>query len=187
MIESAQLLQAFDDIFEFQWLIEIILLSLFISLSKKDKTANSNAIALVVFALVGSIAYRYGLVVYQSDPDITLTPLQLWFKNNNQVMMFAWYIGFWLFDFIGMLAIYLLHQRFKLPNGYVTKTILLAYLTSALLNAFTFAERLLWDTRFFYQLYQWVLPSINIGVLMVIFAATAKTTYDYILERKSTK
>ncbi len=182
-----QLEQLLNFAIEYQWMTEAVLLVLLFLLSANNKLANSNIISLAVFVCVGGLSYRYGLLIMQDDPKITLTTLQLWLKSHEQWMLFAWYIGLWFFSFIGMLVTYLLHRRLRSPNSYATKTILLAYLTVALLNSFTFLERALWDTYYLHTVYQWSIPGINIGVLLVFISVTAKTTYDYILERKSTK
>ncbi len=184
MIDRAQLMQLFNIAIEYQWMAEAVLLVLLFFLPTKNKLTNSNTISLAVFAFVGGISYRYGLLIMQDDPNVALTPLQFWLSTHRQWMLFAWYIGLWLFAFVGMLATYLLHRRFSLPNGYATKTMLLAYLCVALLNAFSFVERSLWDTSYVFMVYQWGIPGINIGVLMVFIGVTIKAAYDYMLKNK---
>lgn len=187
MIEPERMLQLVRELFEFQWIIEVALLMALIFLSSKDKKVYSNTVSLAVFAFVGSITYRYTLLVLQSDPNIALTPLQLWLQEHEAIMNFVWYIGLCFFDTIGLSAIYLLHQKMRLPNGYATKIILLAYLIDTLLNGLRFAERSLWDTHHLKPLYQWGIASMNIGILMVVFGVTAKATFDYVMRQRANK
>ncbi len=183
-MNQAQLLQIFEDFLAFQWAMDISLLMILIFLFTRNKKEYSNIISLVVFTLVGGIGYRYSLVILQSNPDVALTSLQLWLQDHDKAMHFIWYIGLCIFDSIGLLAIYLLHQKLKLPNGIVTKTILLAYLIDSSLNVVRFTERSLFETHYLKSIYQWGIISINIGVLMVVLSVAVKAAYEHIQRQK---
>ncbi len=64
------------------------------SLSTKNKMTKSDAISLTIRSFIGGVDYRYGLLILQNNAKVDLTPLQLWLKAHDQVMLFAWYIGY---------------------------------------------------------------------------------------------
>jgi hypothetical protein len=184
MIESTQMLGTLLDIVATQWVIEAVLLAILLYLPAKDKMAESNVASLFIFAFVGGIGYRYLLLILQANPDVTLTPIQQWFADNDKVRLFAWYMGLWFVDVIGMLAIYILHQKYRLPNGYLTRTILVAYFVDSLLNVLLFTGRSFWEVKSLMIFYQWIILSINIGIILLAFGMTAKVVYEFYLNKK---
>lgn len=178
------MLQALRDTAEYQWIVEVVLLGILLCLPTKDKLFSSNTIALATVVITGGIGYRYGVFILQTNPVIPLTPLQLWLKLHPQIMLLAWYLVFIAIDNMAMLAIYLAHKKYNLPNGYITKTILLAIFADALINLFRLTERYHWGTDYFKPLYLWGIPAINIGVLLVVFVVTIKTAWQHVHYKK---
>ncbi len=181
MSELISLMQWLQAIVEFQWLIEIVLLFICLYLPTKNETDRSNIVSLAVLIVIGGLGYRYGQLILQTDPDIKLTSLQLWLKTHKDVMLFAWYLGYCLMSNVAMLSIYLIHRKFNLPNSLLTRTVLLGFFAAAMLDLFRLAERYLWDTSYLELLYQWGMPSINIGALLVALTVVGKESYKYLI------
>jgi hypothetical protein len=186
MNAAAQLHEILRTIYEYQWIIEIVLLLICLGLPIKTKAFSSDMAALAAISIIGGCGYKYGLFILQTDPDVKLTAIQSWLQANKDVLVFVWYLGFCFFDNLAMVSIYLVHKKFSLLNSFFTKTVILGFFIDAMINLFRFVERYVFGTDYLQPLYRWGIPSINTGVLIVAITVITKVTYKYFTDRKQT-
>lgn len=166
-------IELFNLMDKFAWLGEFIALLVFFALAVKDRQASSSLIAVTVMVVIGGTTHQYA-------PHL----LEITDEQYTTLVRVAWYIGFAVFDFIAIYAVYKLHQIYQMSYRFIAKMVILAYFTKAILHLTRFTERHFFDTELLQPVYKYGIIGVNIGGAFTVLVISLAALYAHYADRR---
>jgi hypothetical protein len=89
-------------------------------------------------------------------------------EANIEFVRNAWYMSFALSDFMYVFVVYYITDKLNLKQCKVTTFILTSYIVMGFIQLFRYADRILMETDLLGGVYQHMIPTINIAMLVAI-------------------
>lgn len=153
-----ELLQTVDI---YLWIVGCILLTIYFMLWVKGQKISSTFIALTITALIGGISVQYQSFL-----------LGIKAEEHEDLVRFAWYIGFATMDIIVILVLRQIHLLTKTPYSFITKTMFLAHLVLGIMQVVRYGERYFFNTDYLKPIYKSGIVAINVSVTGVTIIFT---------------
>lgn len=144
----------------YQWLVDLLLLCVFVGLWFKEKRISSTLIGLTVIAISGGIGVQYHHFL-----------LAITDEQHKDIVRFAWYMGFAFIDFLVIVSLHKIHLYTKTPYSFITKAFALGVLVRGMLQIIRYAERFYFNTDYLQAIYKSGVLAINVslGITAIVF------------------
>ncbi len=165
----------------FLWLLDFLMFLSVLWYAKKDKEFNSTLVTLLVSIVLGGVmtAYSPSLGAFIQNARLPTGDI-IWLD----IGLFAWYVGFALFNLASIMAIFKIHVWYKKNYSFITYAYLLAFFLLGNLQIVQYAEILTFNQGHVENIYKLGILSINIGVsLTTIMIVLGVTISRYLIKR----
>ena len=108
----------------------------------------------------------------------------IWKIEAKKVLWFVWFNTFAWCDMAVVYCVFKLHQRDYIPFSFAARNVIYSYLFLATAQLVAYVDRAYLKTQVIIDIYQLLVPSVAISVMLVLFYSVVTEAYSSYKEKR---